>query len=70
MASLKEYKPEDFRIIPAVCECQGCIFLQASPDRICKITRDLDLLDLAFELDRHFGQTCHNSPIIYKLKIK
>jgi len=65
---LKSLKPDAFKILPAKSACEGCVFLDNDPERICKITRDLDLLDLAVDIDIHFGVDCYKNKIIYKLR--
>ena len=68
MPELKDLKPENFKIVPVKRGCAGCVFLKRSTDEICIITRDLDILDLAIDIDKHFGVSCCGSGIIYKLK--
>ena len=69
MADLKMLKPVDFVAVPQKSGCTGCIFLDTATDlRICKITRDLDLMDLAIQIDAYFGVSCLKSKIIYKVK--
>lgn len=69
MADLKMLKPVDFKTEPAKSGCTGCIFLDTSTElRICKITRDLDLMDLAIQIDAHFGVSCLKNKFIYKIK--
>jgi hypothetical protein len=69
MADLKTLKPVDFVTVPQKSGCTGCVFLDATTDaRICKITRDLDLMDLAIQIDAHFGVSCLKNKIIYKIK--
>jgi len=66
MTELKDLKPVDFRTVPATKGCTGCVFLDESDERRCKICHNLDLLDLAIEIDKHFGINCLKNKIIYK----
>jgi len=68
MFDLKSKTPIDFKIIPAIRACEGCVFLIEVPERICKITRDLDLMDLAVDIDEHFKVNCYKNKIVYQLK--
>ncbi|KKS24135.1 MAG: hypothetical protein UU81_C0012G0004 [Microgenomates group bacterium GW2011_GWC1_41_8] len=68
MTDLKSLLPDDFKIVPAKSVCIGCVFLIEAPELICKITRDLDLMDLAVDIDKHFKVNCYKNKIIYKLK--
>jgi hypothetical protein len=70
MCDLKSILPDGFKIVPAKRACEGCIFLIDAPERICKITRDLDLMDLAVDIDEHFKVNCYKNKIIYQLKSK
>lgn len=71
MIDLKSVKPIDFKIVPATSFCNGCVFLDDSNDcKICKITRDLDLMDLAVDIDLHFKVNCYKDKIIYQVKLK
>jgi hypothetical protein len=70
MIDLKSTRPIDFRIVPAARACEGCVFLIDAPERICKITRDLDLMDLAVDIDDHFKVNCYKNKIIYQIKTK
>jgi hypothetical protein len=67
-ADIISLKPDAFKIVKVKSVCEGCIFLIKEPDRICKVTRDLDLMDLMVDIDVHFGINCYKKMIVYKLR--